>query len=60
MDIIVGTLIVTLVGGIAFASRANWGAHMGQNLGREYMKEFGIGEEPTNYNQKSGEGEKRE
>ena len=35
MDIIVGVIIVTLVGGIAFASRANWDAHIGHRWGSE-------------------------
>lgn len=60
MDIIVGVMIVVLVGGIAFASRANWDAHIGRNWGRESMKKFGIDEEQMRNNQKSGEGEKRE
>lgn len=60
MDIIVGVIIVTLVGGIAFASRANWDAHIGHRWGRESMKEFGIDDEQMKNNQKSGEGEKRE
>lgn len=60
MDIIVGVIIVVLVGGIAFASRANWDSHIGRNWGRESMKEFGIGGEQEKNNQKSGEGERRE
>ena len=42
MEIAVGVIIVVAVGGLAFLTRANWNAHMGQNLGKEYMKEFGI------------------
>lgn len=60
MEIAVGLIIVAVVGGLAFLTRANWNAHMGQNLGKEYMKEFGIDDDLKKYNHKEGEGEKRE
>ncbi len=60
MEIAVGVIIVVAVGGLAFLTRANCNAYMVQNLGKEYMKEFGIDDGQKKYNHKEEEGEKRE
>lgn len=58
MEIVTGFLIVCMAGGIAFAARANWGAHIGQSLGKEYMKELGVDGGPKEYDEKSRGGRK--
>lgn len=60
MEIIVGFLLVSLAAGIAFATRADWGSHIGQGLCKEYLKDLGIGDEPGEYYEKVGEGKRRE
>ena len=48
-DIIVIFLSVTVIGGLGFALRVDWGARMGKNLGKKHMEEIGMDNENKEY-----------
>ncbi|MBD5475884.1 MAG: hypothetical protein HDR17_07905 [Lachnospiraceae bacterium] len=49
LDLIVILISVTVVGGLGFALRCDWGARMGQNLGKKHMEEIGMDNDNKEY-----------
>ena len=51
LDLIVILISVTVIGGLGFALRCDWGARMGKDLGRRHMKEIGMEDDQDEYHE---------
>lgn len=50
-EIVVILVIVTIISGLAFATKTDWDARMGKGLGRKHMKDIGMDDGQEEYHE---------